>query len=213
MSLNFRSITAAATLIFFAQASHAYYSVLDNNELLTKGNYKLTGTGQIFTDEGGGVDLSTRFDAAINEDFGVRGILGFGEVDFFAGAMLRWVPIPDIENQPAVGVHTGLIYGNDGDYRDFTVRIEPVVSKVFDQNGTIFTPYASLPLGIRFRDGEYEDDTDLVWQLVAGSQLQLPAFKKLQFIGEIGLDLNKAPSYINLGAVLYFDEENGIVIE
>lgn len=205
--------TVAGAAIVMAPKASAYYSVLDNNEILSKGNYKITTNAQFITEGGGGANVAARFDMGLDEEFGVRGIFGVGQTDFFAGGMVRWVPIPDIDNQPAVGFNAGVLYGKDEDVRDLTVRIEPIASKKFNVSETIFTPYVSLPLGVRFQDTDVEDDTNVTWQLVVGSQLQIPDLQKIHFIGEIGLDLTKAPTYVNIGALLYFDEENGIIFE
>ena len=61
-------------------------------------------------------------------------------------------------------------------------------------------------------DPDQDDDTKMAWQIVVGSQLQVERWKTLQFIAEVGVELDNAPSHVSLGAVVYFDEE-GFAIE
>lgn len=203
----FRRIFCLA-LVAFAAPAFAYYSVMDNGEIMGPNKYKLTGETQFFTDAGG-VDFSGRFDVGFNEDVGFRGLLGFGKTDFFAGGLVKWMPIPDVEGQPAIGANMGIVYAKDGGFTDLNFRFEPLISKKFRVNFGDLTPYASIPLAIQLRnsDGPQRDDTELTSQLVVGSQVKLKDWRNLQFIGEFGAELDNAESYISFGAVIYFDEE------
>lgn len=194
--------------------AHAYYAVLDNGEILPSGQFKLTPSFQSITDSGG-ANVSARVDAGLDDEFGMRGLVGFGKTDFFLGGILKWMPVPDIEGQPAIGMNMGLVYAKYDDIRDATIRFEPLVSKRMNVDTTVFTPYASIPLGIRTRSSDNPDvdvNTKLAWQLVVGTQLQLEQWKKMQFIGELGINLDNAPSHLSVGAIFYFDE-NGLSIE
>lgn len=209
-----RNLILTALLLFSSLPAHAYLSVMDNGEILPYHNFKLTGYGQVLT-ENGGLNMATRVDAGINEEMGLRGIFGVGKTDMFFGGMLKWMPVPDFEDQPAVGFNAGLIYAKDGETRDTTIRIEPLISKRFNVDNSKLTPYASLPMGIRMRtsrDPNVDENTIMSWQLVVGSQLQLPQWKKMQFIGELGVNLDNALSHVSLGAIFYFDE-NGFSID
>jgi hypothetical protein len=184
----------------------AYYDVLDNGEILERGKFKVTTGVQALTDTGGG-NIDAIIDAGINEEFGVRGLVGFGRTDYSAGALLKWMPIPDVENQPAIGANFGLLYGKWNDARDLTFRFEPLVSKKFVLEEVTLTPYASLPLGIRTRNSDTQNtDTALAFQFATGAQVQVPQWKNLQFMGEVGVDLDKALSHVSVAAIWYFDE-------
>lgn len=205
----------ALTLITFSLSAPAwaYYGVLDNGEILSAGHYKLTGDLQALTSSGG-LNIGTRFDIGFQDEFGARAILGAGTTDVFFGGLLKWMPVPDIEGQPAIGFNAGLLYANDGGTRDLTFRFEPLVSKKFKVDDSYLTPYASLPIGLRQRDAREGHNTSYVTtQLVAGSQLEIPKWKNLQFIGELGLNLDNAFSYVSVGAILYFDSENGVQLQ
>jgi hypothetical protein len=196
-------------LLLLAPSAKAYYAVMDNGEILAPGKYKLTPSMQFLTDSGG-VNLSARGDMGFTDEFGGRVLFGMGKTDYFLGGLVKWMPVPDVDRQPAIGMNVGLLYGKDRDTRDLTIRVEPLVSKKLNVGDAKFTPYASLPLGLRMRnssDPRVNEDTKLAIQLVAGTQLEIPHWKNLQFMGEIGLDLENAPSHVSFGAVLYFDEE------
>lgn len=208
-------VSVLSFAIFSAPASAGYYSVLDNGEVLESGRYKAIGDAQVLTEDGG-LNLGGSFEMGFDEEFGLKGLLGFGDTDFFAGALFKWMPIPDIENQPAIGFNTGILWGKDEDVNDMTIRWEPIISKRLAIEQTIFTPYLSLPVGVRFRDSSdrnVDEDTKMTFQMVVGSQLQLEMWKNLQFIGEIGFDLDQAPGYLSVGAIMYFDGENGFTLE
>jgi hypothetical protein len=129
--------------------------------------------------------------------------------------MVKWIPIPDVDKQPAMGINIGLVYGKDGDYSDLTFRFEPMLSKKIDVEGTVFTPYAAAPVGMRMRDTSnpyINDDTKATFQLVVGSQLQVEKWKTMQFMAEVGIDIDNSPGYVAGAVVFYFDKE-GFSIE
>ncbi len=208
-----QSICLIAACLLSAPA-WADYSVMDNGEVMKSGHYKVTGNTQILT-ENAGLNVGGRIDMGINEDFGVRGLLGAGNTDLFFGGAVKWMPIPDTEKQPAIGGNVGILYVKDGDVKDLILRVEPLVSKITKIEQVVFTPYASLPVGVRMRKspGSDDGDSDLTLQLVLGTQLQIPTWQKLQFIAEVGIDLDKAPGYLNVGAIFYWDSETGMVLE
>lgn len=217
------SLSTLAALVCTTPAWAAYYGVLDNGEILTDGKLKLTPDFQVLT-ENGGLNLGGTFDMSIQDEYGLRALFGFGKTDYYGGAMFKWMPVPDMDNQPSIGGNIGVVYGKNGDTRDLTFRFEPLISKKIMVEQTVFTPYISLPVGIRVRNGSsysenypYEkesyQETDLTFQMVLGSQLQLEGLKNVQFLAEIGLNMDKAPGYISFAAVFYYDRENGFSIE
>lgn len=214
-----RNITLTLTSVFALlcgmQAHAGYYTVLDNGEVLKEGHYKLIGDAQILTKDGG-LNVGAMFEMGFQEEFGLKALVGFGKTDFFAGGLFKWMPIPDMDSQPAIGGNIGILYGNESNYSDMTIRVEPLVSKKLTIEETVVTPYVSLPVGIRIRDtSDYyvNDDTKMTFGLVIGSQLQVPRWKNLQFIAEVGLDLDQSPGYLSVGALMYFDSENGFSLE
>lgn len=214
-STKFLSIISLIFVTALSSQAWAYYALLDNGEVLAPGKYKATGDVQILTEDGG-LNAGGRFDIGFQEEFGARALAGFGETDFFFGGLFKWMPVPDIDSQPAIGGNIGILYAKDGDVSDMTFRFEPMLSKKISVEGAMVTPYAALPVGIRLRNSDnpyIDEDTRMTFQLVAGMQLQLEQWKNMQFMGEIGLDLDNAPAYLALAGVFYFDSENGFSAE
>lgn len=195
------------TIVACAPAAQADYSVLDTGEIMKPGQYKFTGTGQVLT-ENAGVNLGARADMGFNEQFGVRALLGFGKTDMFVGGLVKWTPMQDTDTQPAIGGNVGLLYVKDGDIRDMIIMTQPLVSKRVEIENVVFTPYGALPIGVRMRKSDnpaVDEDTEVTLQMVVGSQLKIPQFENLEFIAEVGIDLNESPGYLSVGAVYYFD--------
>jgi hypothetical protein len=207
-----RGLILTAALILTSTAS-ADYSVLDTGELMPSGNYKFTGDVQALT-ENAGVNVGARADMGINENFGVRALMGFGDMDFFAGGMIKWAAVKEEKSRPFFGANAGLLYVGEGDFRDLIARVEPLVSKKIDIEEVTLIPYMSAPVGFRMRRSDsdlIDDKNDVTIQLAVGSQLRIPqVIPELQFIGEIGIDLNEAPGYISLGAIYYLDTTGGV---
>ena len=187
-------------------ASAGFYSTMDTGKLLAPGHYKLGAETQFITEGDDGVNLGARIDGGIDDEWGWRGLVGFGTTDVFLGAFAKWVPIPDVDNQPAVGALIGVVYANYGDISELTLRVHPFVSKAFEVSFGDLTPYASLPLGLRTADGE----TDLTSQIVFGTEFRPGGLEKINFLAEIGFDIDNAFPYFSIGATLEFDEDNGI---
>lgn len=197
--------TLIALALLLSLPAHAYYGVLDNGEILAKNQYKFTGDLQWLTSRGG-LNVAARADIGYLDEFGARLLVGSGATDIFAGGMIKWMPIPDLQGQPAIGLNGGLIYARDNGNRDLTFRLEPLVSKKFTVDDMDWTPYASLPIGLRSRDNADVDNRhDVTWQFVAGTQLLIPQVRQVQFIGEFGVDLGNALSHISVGAIYYLD--------
>jgi len=203
-------------ILSFTSAAWAHTEVLDTGEVMGPGKFKLTGGLQALT-ERGGANATAIFDTGIQQDWAVRALAGFGKTDYYGGALLKWMPIPDVENQPAIGFNAGITYAHWLDFKETTFRFEPLISKKFVIDGnTAITPYGSIPIGIRLRsadDADVSSSTQTTLQFAAGGQLQVERWKNLQFIAELGLDLDHAESYIEVGAIFYFDSENGMKLE
>lgn len=207
-------VLSLALLIGSHGYSYAYTSVMDTGEIMPANQYKLTGETQFITNEDGGLNLGGRFDGGINEDMGFRAEVGFGKTDVFLGGMFKYMPFPDTDTQPALGFNTGILYGRNGSNSETTLRFEPLVSKQFKASFGKLTPYASLPLGVVLssKDIRGKKDTNVEMQLAFGSQVKTNKWDNLQFIGEVGLNLKDAFSYISLGVVYYYDVDKGFVL-
>jgi hypothetical protein len=68
----------------------------------------------------------------------------------------------------------------------------------------LVTPYVSLPISIAFADG----DTIYPVQLVGGAEFKPYSWENVSFIGELGVKINKAFTYIALGVSFEFSDSN-----
>lgn len=193
-----------AIVSLLSSPAFAYYSVMSTGEILPEGQYTLTGETQFLTDPSG-VNVGARFESGIDEGSGFRGEFGVGKTDIFLGALYKFVPYPDIQGQPAVGFNAGVLYANDADTNEFTLRFEPLVSKKFEVNFGHLIPYGSVPVGLRHRT-RGNDKNDVALQLVGGVEIALNNIRGLRFMPEIGIDIDNAPSYVSVGAIFDFDE-------
>lgn len=196
------AIFALLAAFAVARPAHAYFSTIDNGELVTPGQYQIGIEPQIVFDRYNGFNGIGRFDTGINESSSVRGILGFGKVDFELGAMYKWIPFPDVDNQPAIGGEAGMILARVNNSTEVSVRFHPLISKLFETEVGDVIPYASLPLGVTGRS----DKTVIPVQLVGGAELRPLNMPSLSFFGEIGLNINEAFSYISVAAAYRFDD-------
>lgn len=200
------TIALSLGLLLVATSAQAYYSTMDTAELLEAGQYKITAESQFATSGDEGVNLVARFDSYFTEDSNLKALVGVGTTDFQIGGFFKWIPIPDYENQPAMGVIMGVNYARAEDTNDLSIRFHPLVSKKFETNFGAIVPYGAIPFGIRSRDG----DNELPIQVEVGSELQLNQIQKFRFLVEVGFDVTKAFSYISFGASMNFDGETGL---
>lgn len=189
-----------------APQAHAFYSTMDTGDVLPEGKYSIGAETQFITNNDSGANLVTRFDGGISEEAGFRGELGFGTTDLHLGAFFKWIPIPDYDQQPAIGITSGLVFAEYSGHSEVSLRFHPIISKGFATEFGKITPYGSLPFGLR----SYNDDTDVPVQMTLGSELFFSQIPLWRFKGEVGFDLNDAFTYISIGASLDFDAENGI---
>jgi hypothetical protein len=209
----FTKIVFLLVPIFMSSGAWAYYDVMDTGEVMQDGKYKVTADSQLLTSRGG-INLGGIFDMGFQQEFGLRAIVGVGTTDYNFGALFKWTPVPDTDNQPAVGFNLGLLYAKIDDDKDMTLRFEPLVSKKFNLERVVLTPYASLPISMRNRTSPVEDSSTAIgWQAVGGSQLKIEQWQNIQFMAEVGVDLgSNAYSHISAGAIWYFDN-NGFVVK
>lgn len=205
--MQLRSLLAFP-LLLLSLSAHGYYSVLDTGEIMPAGRYKLTPELQ-FLSAPGGANVGAHFDYGLSEDTALRAEFGFGTIDFYGAGYFKYMPYPDIDNQPAIGFNAGLTYASDTGYSELTVRLEPLVSKKFNVDFGAITPYASLPIGIQRRAGsKYASDrNNLAMQLAFGTQVDLKTVENVGLMVEVGIDLNKAHSYVSFGGAWYFGNE------
>src|SRR5690606_19036330 len=90
-------------------------------------------------------------------------------------------------------------------YSEFTLRLEPLVSKRFATTFGYLVPYGSLPVGLKHRT-KGNDKNDLAIQLVGGTEIAVDKLQGVRFMAEAGVELDHAFNYISLAAIFDFDD-------
>lgn len=183
--------------------ARGYVSVQDNAEVLEKNQYRAIFEPQFLFSKEPGANLVGRFDAPIADHSTIRGEVGIGSaIDFHTGAYLKWSPIPDVDNQPAIAGQVGVIYSRYDGEPEVSFRFNPIASKQFESKIGYFTPYGSIPLALETRKGRAIGTA----QLTVGSQFEARQLKNLHFSAEIGFDIKDSYTYVGLGLLFYFDK-------
>lgn len=199
-----KTILFAATLLS-SSSSLAYLTVGESADVTPKGVYKLGVEPQVRLSEGSGANLSVFVDSGIQEDLSWRVSLGTGETDLSANASIKWVPYPDFEKQPAIGIRGDFGLGREASETFTTVRVGPVISKQMPTDEVLFTPYLAVPMGMLAFQGKSETFA----QLALGSDIHVNDWKAGMFNVELGANLNRAFSYISLNFVYLMNEGEG----
>ena len=184
--------------------ANAYFSTLDTGDTIGAGKYDVSVEPQFILDRYDGANLNGRFDAGINEESTLRTIIGFGQVNFQAGAMYKYIPFPDTPNQPAIGIEAGAIYARVQNSSELDLRIHPLVSKKVQLEDFKLNVYGSIPFGATFRDG----NTYYPIQLAAGTEWKIPQHEQFSLMAELGINVNAAFGYVSFAGVYYFDDSN-----
>ena len=202
-------IRLALALFLFVVGSmnsaNAYFSVLQTGEVLEVGQYQAMASPQVIFNEFSGANFSGRLDTGLAEGLSGRAVLGFGKVDFQIGGLVKWVPFPDLEGQPAIGAEAGVILARIGGLNQYSVRIHPLISKRIETEIGDVTPYGSLPLGLTVESGNRSESFVPV-QLVGGAELKPLNTKNWSFIAELGLNVQRSFSFVSGGIMYRFDD-------
>jgi hypothetical protein len=198
-----------ATVLLIQAISWGYVSVQDTAEVLEKGHYRATFEPQFLFTKQTGANIVGRLDSHISDSATVRGIVGVGSaIDFHTGAFLKYSPIPDVGNQPAIAGQVGVVYARYDGEPEVSFRFNPLISKRFETSRGFITPYGSIPLALETRKGRSIGTA----QLVGGAQYETLEWKNVHFSAELGLDIKDSFTYIGVGVIFLFDEEKGFSV-
>lgn len=203
-------LVALVALLFSFSTANAYYAIMDTGKIIPSGKYRvIAGPQFITTGENDGTNISGRFDAGVGESTTLRLLAGGGTSDlFYSGLSVKYIPYPDFENQPAIGFTTGITYAKETVSREnedvLTIRFAPLVSKDFETDIGLLTPYGALPLSLTLANG----DTHYPVHFAAGTEFKPYSWEGVSFMAELGAKLNKAFNYVSLAVVFEFDDSN-----
>ena len=183
---------------FYPQISSAYQTISESGELISADNYRFGFETQF----GSGANLTGFVDAPLNEVSQLRVLAGTGDVDFYAGVSYKWIPFPDLEKQPAVGLRVGSAIGRETTDNFVAFSGSPLVSKKIETPQGLAIPYLALPITYT----SHKSKTTNALQLAIGSEFNTPELKKWGFGGELGINIKDSQSYIAFFATIIMDE-------
>lgn len=203
------AIATIAAGVGLSHPAHAYFSTIDTGDLVAPQKFQAILEPQLILNRYDGLNAIARLDTGLGENSAVRGLLGFGKVDFQVGGFYKYIPFPDTPNQPAIGGEAGVIFARVGGETEFSIRVHPLISKRFETEIGDVSPYVSIPLGITSRSGNSSNGggTFVPVQLVGGAQLQPLNTPNIAYFAEIGINVAKSFSYISAAIAFRFDEE------
>jgi hypothetical protein len=147
---------------------------------------------------GGGVAGSIKYQHGLT-DF-MNGMLTFGTGTgrrrFRMGADFTFDFVPDVENQPGIGLVTGATYYKYDAFGRLEVSVGPYLHKIFKNGaGNSVEPFLVIPIGPAFTTGQYE------WQsaIVLGSIFAKTDEKRLSFVTEINVNLAHGETILSGG--------------
>lgn len=191
--------------LFLCSSAQAYLSIAESGEMLPQGKYQVGVEPQFLTNKGGGANLNVFLDTAISESMSARIAMGAGAVDFNAFASVKYMPFPDVDNQPAMGIRVGAGLARDEDQNLLQLQVAPLVSKKFDTEYGLAVPYLAVP----FTFLNTKEENLVASNLSIGSEFHYVDWNQVTVGAEAGVDLNKSYSYISIFATFPFESQKG----
>ena len=192
----------AVTFISVPRAN-AYFSTIDNGDLVRPGAYQASFEPQLIFNKYDGANFVGRLDTGIDDQSSFRAILGVGKVDFQIGGMYKIVPFPDTPNQPAIGADMGILIAKVNGETETSLRFHPMTSKKFETEVGDFQPYVALPFGVTWRSG---NETFVPVQIAGGTEFRSLNLPNLSYFAELGINLNRSFSYLSVAIAYRFDD-------
>lgn len=185
-----------------SQTSFAYLSLSETAELIKKDNYRVGFAPQLLLGNGSGSNIGAFFDMPVEEDTNSRFTIGGGNTDFWTSASVKWVPYPDYEKQPAMGLRGSITYARDENLNFYNFQVTPIISKIVDTQWGRMNPYVGLPITM-----VYSSENRTLMQFVVGSEwIQR---KDFQIGAELDLNLSNTTSAMTLHFNFPFDGTTG----
>ena len=191
--------------LFLSSTAHAYLSIAESGEVLAPGKYQVGVEPQLLTNKGGGANFVVFFDTSINDSTSARILMGAGAVDFNAFASVKWMPFPDVENQPAMGLRVGAGLARDEEENLLQLQVAPLVSKKFDTEYGLSVPYFAIP----FTYLNTKEENVVATNLAVGTEFHYVDWTGVTLGAELGVDLNKSYSYVSIFATFPFESQKG----
>jgi len=199
-------LTLLLSALLVSSSSLAYLTISESAELPAATNYQLGFEPQFLTNKGGGTNVTAFFDAPFSDSTAGRLWLGAGVIDFNVGATFKYVPFPDVDNQPGIGFRAGGFFARKSEENFLTLQLAPILSKKFESDSGLFIPYTAV--AFNFANTKEKNITGS--QIVFGTEYKSPEIPKMYFGLEAGLELVDSYSYISGTVTFPFDSSKGL---
>jgi hypothetical protein len=203
-TFNPAGLLSGLFFFFFTSHSFAFLGVNETAELIPAGQYRVGYIPQNYLGNGGGLENGMFLDIPIDQDINSRVELGFGVTDFWASGSIKWIPIPDYQNQPAMGLRGKIILAREMTDSFFNTQITPMLSKKYKTDRGTFIPYTGLPITLIYENSTKNTNTT---QFCFGSEWVVSP--KFQMGAEIDLSISGDTNMLSLYFNFQFDERIG----
>lgn len=201
---NIKNLLLFLALLSTYQTAKAYQTIGETAELLPPNYYLLGLEPQAVISEGGGFNLGAFFDSHVTDAVNGRISIGAGSNDFWVGGSLKWVPIPDVDRQPAIGIRGGLSYSRDEKLNYINAQVTPIVSKKTSTEYGDMIPFVALPITwVKPSSG----DSYIASQFALGAEWYSDEFAHIG--AEVDINLSKSLSSVSAFISFPFDGTTG----
>jgi hypothetical protein len=186
-------------------SAYSFLTINETAEILPENFYKVGFAPQLLISDGGGVNVDVYADMHLFDDVDGRMTFGIGQTDFSAQGSLKWVPFPDVDRQPAMGLRAAIGYARDADLDFVTAQLTPLISKKADTQYGNMIPYVGLPIThISAKNKSYT-----ATQFTIGAEW-FPRYDR--HIGaELNLNMNNSASSISVFCSFPFEGSTGYI--
>ena len=196
-------------LLFLSSKTFAYFSLMDTGELRQGQNTRLLGETQIITDIPRGFNFNGRYILGSSEfipDSELQFEAGAGSVDYQLGVFFKWIPFPDTDKQPAIGLRTGLTFAKFIEYSTYGLNITPLISKHINSDFGKITPYLGLPVGLQKNTLNFYTSFHVAIGLEwSPEEWELGSSRGINILLEYGMGISQAFDYLSLALAYDFE--------
>ena len=177
------------------QTSYAYLSLSETAELLKKDHYRLGIIPQVLLTSSAQSNFGVFMDLPVENDMNSRFIIGSGSTSFWTSASIKWVPYPDFDRQPAMGVRGSLIYARNTSQDFYNIQLTPIISKIVQTEWGSMTPYVGIPTTVVHNNS----NSTTVMQFAIGSEWN----DRQDFQAGAEFDLNLSDTNITSNSITF----------
>ncbi len=202
---HFSSLLIIIAVLFQSPAFANYLTIGESGEVIGQGQNRIGASPQFFTNNGGGMNVGAFMDMGWSDSMSSRFSLGLGKIDFNLGASFKYIPFPDVDQQPAIGIKTSLFYARVSSENITTLQIAPMISRKVDSDIGLFVPYAAVAL-----NSNSGPSNSTGTQFVLGSELKHKDAEKFLFAAEVSFNLKDSYSSLAGFISIPFDSSKGL---